>query len=525
MRRLALLFTLALTLGAASSASGHNQHDGHHGNDGHHGHGQDDTAKLLKAVTVRGILNHEYALQRIADANNGTRASGTSGFDASRDYVARQLRQAGYRVTVQPFDFPFFQETAPPTFERTAPTARTYVKDTDFVTMDFSGSGDVTGNVVPTNDVQIPPAAEPGSTSGCEAADYPPETSGNVALIQRGTCTFGEKVAAAKAAGATAVIVFNEGQEGRTDVLSGTLGGPTDIPVVGTSFENGKDLYDLSQSGTTTVHIATQTLSETRETYNVIADSPKGDPNQTVVVGAHLDSVIAGPGINDDGSGTSTDLEVARQLQKLRGGHTRNRVRFIFFGAEEEGLLGSQAYVASQTPEQLAQMKWMLDFDMLASPNFVRFVYDGDGSSLGSAGPEGSGAIEAVFNDFWNSRGLATEPTAFDGRSDYDSFTAVGIPAGGIFAGAEGVKTEEQAAIFGGTPGVAYDSCYHMACDTTENLNTTALDQFSDAVANATLAFAGTKTPKAPKPGKRTKRPHKLSAAPTGEHVGHAVIR
>jgi Zn-dependent M28 family amino/carboxypeptidase len=473
-------------------------------------------------VTVNGILKHENALQRIANANNGTRASGTSGFARSRDYVAGQLREAGYRVTIQPFDFPFFQETAAPTFERTAPTARTYAAGTDFATMDFSGSGDVTANVVPTNDIQIPPGPTPSSSnSGCEAADYPASTAGNVALVQRGTCTFGEKAAAAKAAGAIAVIVFNEGQEGRTGVIAGTLGGPTTIPVIGTSFDNGKELYDLANAGTTTVHVATHTFSETRETYNVIADSRKGDPNQTVVVGAHLDSVLDGPGINDDGSGTSTDLEVARQLER-QPGHPRNRVRFIFFGAEEEGLLGSQAYVASQSPEQIAQIKWMLDFDMLASPNFVRFVYDGDGSSGGPAGPEGSGQIEGVFNEFWNSRGLATEPTPFDGRSDYDSFTAVGIPSGGIFAGAEGIKTPEQAAIFGGTAGEPYDPCYHLACDTINNLNTTAMDQFSDAVAHATFVFAEMKAPKA---GKKPKRTRKLSAAGSGERRGHSIIR
>jgi Zn-dependent M28 family amino/carboxypeptidase len=167
----------------------------------------------------------------------------------------------------------------------------------------------------------------------------------------------------------------------------------------------------------------------------------------------------------------------------------------------------------------------MLDFDMLASPNFVRFVYDGDGSTDGPAGPPGSGTIENVFNQFWNSRGLATEPTPFDGRSDYDSFTAVGIPAGGIFAGAEGIKTEEQAAIFGGTPGIAYDPCYHQACDTTSNLNLTALDQFSDAVAHSTATFADLKGQKPAKHGKKGKRTRKLSTAGSGEHVGHTTIR
>ena len=510
MRRAPVLLIAAGMLVAASPAAA-----------GGKGKDNGGVSKLPQAVTTQGILKHENALQQIANANNGTRLSGTSGFDGSRDYVATKLRQSGYRVTIQPFTFPYFEETAPATFERTAPTPRTYAADTDFATMQFSGSGDVTADVVPTNDILIPPGAEPSSSnSGCEAADYPAATAGNVALIQRGTCTFGEKVTAAKAAGAVAVIIFNEGQPGRTEVLTGTLGGAADIPVLGTSFDNGKELYDLAQTGTVTVHITTQTLNETRTTYNVIADTPKGDPNQTVVVGAHLDSVAAGPGINDDGSGTSTDLEVARQLIKMDG-HPRNRVRFIWFGAEEEGLLGSQAYVASLTPADIAQIKWMLDFDMLASPNFVRFVYDGDGSSGGPAGPEGSGTIEGVFNSYWNSKGLATAPTPFDGRSDYDSFTSVGIPAGGIFAGAEGIKTPEEASIFGGTAGQPYDACYHMACDTINNLNVTALDQFSNAVAHSTQVFANLKPVKA----KRPKRARKLTGERGGTYLGHEVIR
>ena len=127
---------------------------------------------------------------------------------------------------------------------------------------------------------------------------------------------------------------------------------------------------------------------------------------------------------------------------------------------------------------------------MVGSPNFVRFVYDGDGSAFGVDGPSGSGRIEYVFVDYFASQGLATEPTEFDGRSDYDAFINAGIPAGGLFTGAEGIKTAAQAAIYGGTAGVAYDPCYHQACDTIANLSGTALDQMSDAIAHSTLVFA-----------------------------------
>ncbi len=231
--------------------------------------------RLTDAVTVSGIMRHERALMNIAERNGGTRASGTRGFDKSRDYVVGQLQNAGYTVNVQPFEFPFFQELAPSTFERTAPTARTY-DDSDFATMDFSGSGDATGTVVPV-DVVLPPGAEPSSnTSGCEAADFDGFPAGAIALVQRGTCTFGEKATNAENAGAAAVLIFNEGQPGRTEALSGTLGGPVGIPVLGTSFAVGDELAGLAAAGGTTVHVTTSTLSETRTTYNVIADAPSG---------------------------------------------------------------------------------------------------------------------------------------------------------------------------------------------------------------------------------------------------------
>ena len=168
--------------------------------------------------------------------------------------------------------------------------------------------------------------------------------------------------------------------------------------------------------------------------------------------------------------------------------------RFAFWGAEELNLLGSEHYVDTLSNEDLLDIKANLNFDMLGSPNYVRFVYDGDGSDTATAGPPGSAQIEDLFNDYFASQGLATEPTAFDGRSDYGPFIAVGIPAGGLFSGAEGEKTEEQADIYGGTAGAPYDPCYHQACDTTNNLNTKALFELGDAAAHATMTLARTRT-------------------------------
>jgi Zn-dependent M28 family amino/carboxypeptidase len=459
-----------------------------------------NTKKLRTAVTVNGILQHERQFQRIANDNDGTRASGTPGYDASAQYVARTLRRAGYRVSLQEFTFPFFRNTAPGTLAQTSPNQITY----ETGTFDYSGSGDVTGAVTPI-DVEFPPDGEAGSTdSGCQPEDFPaPGTAPAVALIQRGECSFEIKAENAAAAGYDAAIIFNEGQAGRTDLFIGTLGTEQPIPVVGLSYG---DAQTLAATANAVVRVTTATeIDPDRKTVNVIADSPRGkNTDQVVVVGAHLDSVVEGPGINDNGSGSAGILEIAEQMAELgytEQGKLQRQVRFAFWGAEESGLLGSEHYVATLTPRQQARIYANLNFDMIGSPNYVRFVYDGDGSDsppnedgTPNAGPPGSAQIERIFVDYFASQGLASAPTEFSGRSDYGPFIAVGIPAGGLFTGAEGAKTAEQAATYGGTAGIAYDPCYHQACDTINNLSTKALFEMGDAAAHATLVLAKSKS-------------------------------
>ena len=230
-------------------------------------------------------------------------------------------------------------------------------------------------------------------------------------------------------------------------------------------------------------------------------ETTTGRTDRTVISGAHLDSVPGGPGINDDGSGTATQLEVALQMAKLKI-QPRNQVRFIWFAGEEQGLFGSTFYADQLTKTQRANTAAMLDFDMLASPNFALQIYDGDGSEFGVSGPNGSGIVESVFQKFYDARGIYTERIAFDGRSDYDEFTVVGIPAGGIFTGAEVHKTPFQQSQWGGvvSDGLAgqFDPCYHLACDSyginghPDNINDTVLSEMSDAVAHAVLTFSQT---------------------------------
>ncbi len=478
-----------------------------------------NTKKLRDAVTVAGILGHERALQRIANNNGGTRASGTPGYAASAAYVKRTLRDAGYDVSEQTFTFPFYRELAPASLAQLSPTPTTY----ETATYSYSGTGDVTGEVVPTNDVLIPPPATPGSTSGCEASDFKPAATdrAQVALIQRGTCTFEIKAANAQAAGYDAVIIFNEGQPGRDVLFAGDLGRPFTIPVVGLSFADAANLYAATQAGPVTVRVTTSTeVTDAAPTSNVLAETPGGNPDKVIVVGAHLDSVVEGPGINDNGSGTSAILEIAVQMSKLNI-TPRQKVRFAFWGAEESGLLGSEYYVDQLSDADLGRIYANLNFDMLGSPNYVRFVYDGDGSPTGTAGPAGSAEIENIFTSYFAGQGLASEPSPFNGRSDYGPFIAVGIPAGGLFSGAEGVKTPEQAAVYGGTAGAPYDPCYHQACDTINNLSTKALAELGDAAAHATLTLARTRTGFFPDGSRRAR----AAVAPAADHHGTHAIR
>jgi len=438
--------------------------------------------QLPKLVTLKDVRKHQLDLQKIADANGGNRAAGLPGNTITIKYIADQLKRAGYTPQVQNFSFDYWQELSDPVFAETAPTPATYEPNTDFATLQYAGSGDVTAAA------QAVDPAGSGVGSGCEAADFTGFTSGSIALIARGGCTFAIKTDNAIAAGAAAVVIYQ-----RADVpgpVAGTLGRPYGIPVVGPTNAIGVQLVQQAQAGTVTLHVKTDTVNQVRNAANVLADTKRGKADNIVVVGAHNDSVTAGPGINDDGSGTATLLAMAKQIHKL-GSKIHNKVRFAFWGAEEEGLLGSQYYVDNLPAEEQAKLALMLDYDMLASPNYVRFVYDGDDSSGGGApGPAGSGAIEKTFTDYFAGRNLPAEPTAFNGRSDYNAFINVGIPAGGIFTGAEGIKTAEQAQVYGGTAGLAYDPCYHQACDRYDNVNLTGFDQMIDAAVFATEAFA-----------------------------------
>jgi Zn-dependent M28 family amino/carboxypeptidase len=468
---------------------------------------QTDTSALRGAVNAPGVNEHQAALEVIANENifNGipTRATGTDGHWASVDYVEDVMTTAGWSVVKQPFTADIFYEEGPAAFERTGPPPPEVYTRYDGETgvwypADFSGDGDVDERAV-VIDFTEPTAQASASDSGCEPEDFGPDTAGAVVLLQRGTCDFGQKAEFAQEAGAVGAVIFNEGTLGaddRNDVLIPTLAGyEVDIPVVGTDYATGRALVDRVTDGeAVTIRVAVDGVKlPGQDTVNVVADLPGGRADRTVVVGGHLDSVFEGPGINDDGSGVSLMMEMA-QVMKEKGLSPRNHLRFIFFSGEEQGLLGSDHYVSELTRKEATSISAMLDYDMLGSNNFARLVYDGDGSDHGVAGPNGSGQIEQVFREYFNGQDLYFETIPFDGRSDYDAFTGAGIPAGGIFAGAEDKKTEAQAAPdkFGGAAGVAFDPYYHQLGDTLAHVNNTGLEQLGDAAVHAIWTFAQT---------------------------------
>ena len=477
----ACLLLSVLPATAASAGGGH----GGGGGGGHHGTGCERRTnntydKVLQCMTVDGVREHQAAFQAIADQNGGIRAAGTPGYDASVDYVVETMEAAGWIVTLDEFDYLF---TPPAVLQQLTPILATYA------TGAFTGTGfgEVSGNVIPVDINLVPPRA---STSGCEAADFAAlDFSGlaDIALIQRGTCPFADKAINAEAAGAEAVIIFNQGDTpDREGLIIGTLGAleVVDIPVVGASFADGSALAEAGSTAFVDVD-----PPEPRPQVNVIAELPGRNAGNVVMAGAHLDSVQQGPGIQDNGSGSAVLLEAAQVLAKLR---PHNTLRFAWWGAEEDGLLGSAAYVDGLSVEERERIALYLNFDMVGSPNHIFMIYDGDESGFPAPVPvpEGSVAIEDLFESFFTSQDEPYDDAEFSGRSDYEAFILNGIPAGGLFTGAEVVKSPEQAAIWGGTAGEQFDPCYHLACDTFDNVNLHALDVNGDAVAFAVLTYA-----------------------------------
>ncbi|MHC3002402.1 amidohydrolase [Gordonia sp. GN26] len=428
--------------------------------------GEVTPAGLADAVTLDRVMGHVRAFQQIADNHDGTRASGTPGYDASVDYVAGQLRAAGFEVTTPEFGYKRF----------------------DLGPVKFSADGrDVKGHVLEYSvGTREPVTAKPVTVAatGCAPADFPAEVRGSFAVITRGNCTFTDKARHAESAGAVGVVIVNN-EDGPPFGLTLDTDDVPDIPVLGVARDDAAQVREAEQ-----LRLSVDAETTPVTTRNVIAETRTGTPDDVVMAGAHLDSVTEGPGMNDNASGSSAVLETALRL----GSSPRvpQRVRFAFWGGEEDGLLGSTEYVGGLDAAGRRALALYLNFDMLASPNGGYFTYDGDDSERkgAPAGPAGSDGIERVFAKFYADRGIPLGPVDFDGRSDYGPFIAVGIPAGGVATGAERRKTEEEAEMWGGKAGEAFDPNYHSPRDTLDNIDTELLGVNAAAVAHAVATYA-----------------------------------
>jgi Zn-dependent M28 family amino/carboxypeptidase len=438
-----------------------------------------DQDAFADTVTVDAIMARLADLQAIADApgNDGNRAAGTPGYEASGQYVESVLAEAGYTTSRQVFD------------------ATTQTIESQSVTV--GGEALTPEQAIPMEYTPgTPPitfdAILPAVSTGCAADGWAGvDATDRIAVVSRGVCSFAEKSAAAAAAGARALLVYNS----EPGPLNGTFGEVVDgtVPSFGIEADRGAALVTAIGAGTVSISVALEQTTETISTFNVIAETPTGRDDNVVMLGSHLDSVPEGPGINDNGSGSATLLEVAVQLAKQ--GELNNKVRFAWWGAEELGLVGSTHYVSDlveNDPDALDRIATYLNFDMVGSPNYIIGTYDADESSVPADVeiPDGSIETEDVFENYFTSIGQPFVGTSFDGRSDYQAFIDNDIPASGLFTGADDVKTEEEAALFGGVVGETHDQNYHQAGDNLANINEEALGIMSKAIAFATASLA-----------------------------------
>ncbi|MFP3395413.1 M28 family peptidase [Brevibacterium sp. SIMBA_078] len=491
-------------------------------------------------VNGDAVMEH---LQKISDistshADEGFRALGTPGYEEAVEYVESTLEATGaFDVKRQAFD----------------------VESQDFGTVDVKVDGETVevatasyteGTTEPLTDLPVVLPVDDdnsdlaGGQLGCQASDFDDSAEGALVLVSRGECAFGDKTKAATEAGAAAVIIYNNDKENPDEELNATLGERMEgsAPTVTVTYNVGTDLLEkveaagaeagaeagsqtdaeaglgqgadeadeaeggqaeAQDAAALTADFTLETEFVTETTWNVIAETKAGDHDNVQMFGAHLDGVEEGPGVNDNGSGSAALLASAEALAE-QPTEVDNAIRFGWWGAEEVGLVGSTEYVASLDDAELGKIKSYMNFDMIGSDNYIVGTLDSDGSDVpipdGVNVPEGSAELEKVFTDYFADIDQPNVGTDFSGRSDYQAFIDNGIPASGLFSGADGTKTAEEAEMFGGTVGEKHDTNYHQPTDTIENVSKESIDIFAPAIGFAvhTLAYDLTDAPTDP---------------------------
>lgn len=421
------------------------------------------------------------------------RALGTKGYEEASEYVEKVLTDLGYEVERQEFTVPsqkFGTIELKVDGENVKAKSLSYTEGTKDPITDAA-------LVLPVDDKYGDKA---GGELGCSADDFDETVKDAIVLVQRGECAFSDKVKNASEKGAAGVVIYNN-----TDGdLNGTLGERFEgsAPAVSVDQATGDSLRDKATAENADVKASLTLETEFTEskTWNILAETKAGDPNNVHMLGAHLDSVPEGPGINDNASGVAGVLTVAKGLANQER-EVDNKVRIGIWGAEEVGLVGSTHYVESLSEEELGKITSYLNYDMIGSNNYAVSTLDANGDYREIPEdvkvPKGSVELEKLYTDYFDSVDQPYIGAEFSGRSDYQAFMDAGIPVGGVNSGADEVKTEEEAKLFGGEVGKQLDTNYHKITDSLENVNTDSVNAIVPSMANATYQLAYTDEHKA----------------------------
>lgn len=418
---------------------------------------------LAGRITVDAMFTHLRNFSEIADANGGNRGQGTPGYDASLEYVAELLRDKGFDVSTPEFERLGTMRGGSPNL---TVSGRRYPVDQASLLVTTAPGG------------LNAPTLRPGKPAGCAAADYAGvQVDGAIAVVDDTGCSVVVKQNVALAEGAVGLLVVSTSRPSPAGLFTSGYYGQLKVPVGVIDKTADSALRRTSAP----VRLTLDSKAEMVKSRNLLAQTKTGSTTDVVLVGAHLDSIAAGPGINDNGTGVAAVLETALQL----GGSPQihNAVRFAFWGAEETGLEGSTQYVRGL--QQIDELALYLNFDMLGSPNAGYFTYDGDQSAQATDAkpvPEGSAGIERTLAGYLNLAGVRPADMPLSANTDYGPFLTAGVPVGGATTGSSQRKTEVQARLWGGRAGVAFDPNYHTPRDTIDNVDPHALSIMGPAV-------------------------------------------
>jgi hypothetical protein len=375
------------------------------------------------------------------------------------DYAADQLAELGFEVTTPEVAFTGFEELPGGTLQVGERTLRA---PDELHALIYSPGGEVTGPVAVLEE------------SGCQPSHFDALEAGSIVLTVQGGCFRRQQAINAADAGAVALLVGYP-DRGAGEIFRPTLIDPDGItiPVVSVTAD-AVGAMEAAAPNPVRLSIATERAPATLR--NVIAQM--GDGAAVVMLGAHLDSVLEGPGINDNGSGVAALLEVARGLAAT-GVPAGATVRIGLWGGEELGTVGSRSYVEGLSDD----LRAYLNLDMAGSLNGANLVYDEDAAAAGSAD------ITTAFESWFAARGEPTARLDLGGSSDHAGFVAAGIPTGGLFAGATASGSAAQPGT-GGSAGPPADACYHLACDDVDNVDVGRVALFAEALLAVALGLA-----------------------------------